>query len=148
VVDQAAAAGTWVSLGIYHINDPSVAIELSDVTGDDGRAVRFDAVKWLPRVDTAAPDARVVAADRQADGSFLVRWSGADDVSGVAAFDVQVRALPDGGWSDWQIGATGLAAGFVPPALGGYAFRARARDWVGNQQPWREGDDLQIEVNS
>ena len=51
---------------------------------------------------------------------FLVRWSGADDVSGVAAFDVQVRALPEGGWSDWQREATGLAAGFVPPGPGGY----------------------------
>jgi hypothetical protein len=145
-VDQAAAAGSWVSLGMYHINDPAVAVELSDVTGDDGRVVRFDAVKWLPRTDTAAPDARVTAADRQADGSFLVRWSGADDVSGVAVFDVQVRALPEGGWSDWQREATGLAAGFVPPGPGGYAFRARARDWVGHQQPWREGDDARIQV--
>ena len=51
---------------MYHINDPAVAVELSDVTGDDGRVVRFDAVKWLPRTDTAAPDARVTAADRQA----------------------------------------------------------------------------------
>jgi hypothetical protein len=148
VVDQAAAGGTWISLGIYHVNDPAVAIELSDVTGDDGRAVRFDAVKWLPRTDTAAPDARVAAADKQADGSFLVRWSGTDDVSGVAAFDVQVRALPDGGWSDWQLGATGLAAGFVPPAVGVYAFRARARDWVGHEQPWREGDDVRIQVDT
>ena len=146
VVDQAGAAGTWISLGVYHVNDPAVAVELSDVTGDDGRVVRFDAVKWLPRTDTAAPDARVIAAERQADGSFLVRWSGADDVSGVAAFDVQVRALPDGGWSDWQREATGLAAGFVPPRPGDYAFRARARDWVGHQQPWRDAEDARIQV--
>jgi hypothetical protein len=147
VVDQAAAAGSWISLGVYHANNPAMAIELSDVTGDDGRVVRFDAIKWLPRTDTAAPDARVTAADRQADGSFLVRWGGADDVSGVAEFDVQVRALPDGGWSDWQLGATELRAGFVPPGPGGYAFRARARDWVGHQQPWREAEDVQIHVD-
>jgi hypothetical protein len=147
VVDQEAAAGSWVSLGMYHINDPAVAIELNDITGDEGRAVRFDAIKWLPRTDTAAPDARVTAADQQTDGSFLVRWSGADDVSGVAAFDVQVRTLPDGGWTDWQREATGLEAGFVPPGPGGYAFRARARDWVGHQQPWRDADDLHIAAN-
>jgi hypothetical protein len=147
LVDQEAVAGSWISLGVYHVNDPAVAVELSDVTGDDGRVVRFDAVKWLPRVDTAAPDARVTAADRQDDGSFLVRWSGADDVSGVAAFDVQVRALPDGGWSDWQHEATGLAAGFVPPGPGGYAFRARARDWVGHQQLWRDAEDMRIQVD-
>jgi hypothetical protein len=147
LVDQQAAAGTWVSLGVYHVNDPAVAVELSDVTGDDGRVVRFDAVKWLPRADAAPPDARVTEAARQADGSFLVRWGGADDVSGIAAFDVQARALPDGGWTDWQIGTTALQAAFVAPGPGGYAFRARARDWLGHQQPWREADDVRIEVS-
>ncbi|HEU5103241.1 MAG TPA: hypothetical protein VFU22_29675 [Roseiflexaceae bacterium] len=147
VVDQQAAAGTWVSLGTYHLESAEVAVELSDVTGDDGRAVRFDAVKWLPRADTAPPDARVSEAAKQADGSFLVRWSGADDLSGIAAFDVQVRALPDGGWTDWQQAATALQASFVPPGPGGYAFRARARDWVGHEQSWRDSDDVQIEVH-
>jgi hypothetical protein len=146
VIDQEARAGSWVSLGVYQAADPNVAVELSDVTGDDGRAVRFDAIKWLPRTDSAPPDARVTAADKQGDGSFLVRWGASDDVSGVAAFDVQVRALPEGGWTDWQVGSTGLAASFVPPGPGSYAFRARARDWVGHQQPWREADDLQIQV--
>jgi len=147
VVDQQAAAGTWISLGLYHVNSAEVAIELSDVTGDDGRVVRFDAVKWLPRADTAPPDARVIEAARQTDGSFLVRWNGSDDVSGIAAFDVQVRALPAGGWADWQIETTVLQAGFVPPGPGSYAFRARARDWIGHQQPWREGDDALIQVD-
>lgn len=145
-VDQQAAAGNWVSLGLYQVGDAEAAVELSDVTGDDGRVVRFDAVKWLPRTDSAPPDARVTEAARQADGSFLVRWGGADDLSGIAAFDVQVRALPDGGWTDWQPAATVLQASFVPPGPGGYAFRARARDWVGHQQDWRDADDLQIQV--
>jgi hypothetical protein len=147
VVDQQAAAGTWISLGVYHINDPGVAVELSDVTDDDGRVVRFDAIKWLSRADTAPPDARVTEASRQADGSFMVRWGGADDVSGIAAFDVQVRAMPDGGWTDWQMGATALQATFVPPGPGSYGFRARARDWVGHQQPWRDVEDMRIQVD-
>jgi hypothetical protein len=147
VVDQQAAAGTWVSLGLYQIGNSEVAVELSDVTGDDGRAVRFDAVKWLPRADSAPPDARVSEAARQADGSFLVRWGGADDLSGIASFDVQVRALPDGGWTDWQLETTVLQASFGPPGPGGYGFRARARDWVGHQQAWRDADDLQIEAH-
>ena len=147
-VDQSASAGKWVSLGIYNVIDPAVAVELSDVTGDDGRAVRFDAVKWLPRADTAPPDARVTAADLRGDGSILVRWGGSDDVSGIASFDVQVRRLPDGGWTDWQSGATSLEAAFVPPGPGGYAFRARARDWLQHEQPWRDGDDVQVQVGS
>lgn len=145
-VNQAASAGTWVSLGVYHVSDPAVAIELNDVTGDDGHAVRFDAIKWRPRADAAAPDARVTEAVRQPDGSVLVRWAGNDDVAGVASYDVQVRTLPDGGWSDWQTGATTLQAAFVPPGPGSYAFRARATDWLGHQQTWREADDAQIAI--
>jgi hypothetical protein len=142
-IDQSAAAGQWVSLGIEHVVDPMVSVDLTDVTGDEGLAVRFDAVKWVPRQDAAPPDARVMAAT-PADGGLLVRWAGTDDVSGVASFDVQVRKLPDGGWADWQAGATTLDALFVPPEAGGYAFRARARDWVGHEQPWRAEDDLQL----
>ena len=145
LVNQASGAGSWVSLGIHQINDSAVAIELTDVTGDEGRAVRFDAIRWLPRTDAAAPDARVTAAVKATDGSLLVRWAGSDDVSGVASFDVQARALPAGGWSDWQLGVATLEATFVPPGPGGYAFRARATDWLGHQQPWRDADDLQVQ---
>ncbi len=148
VVDQGAAAGTWASLGVYYMAGGSAAVELGDLAGDDGLTVRFDAVKWVPRADTTPPDARVIEALPQADGSLLVRWSGADNASGLAAYDVQVRRLPDGGWSDWLAGATVGEALFVPPEPGAYAFRARARDWAGNQQPWREADDIQLNLGT
>jgi len=130
-INQSAATGSWVSLGIDDVVAGNVAVELGDVTGDDGRAVRFDAVKWLPRSDTAPPDARVTSAAAQAGGTILVRWNGSDDVSG---------------WSDWQRGATVIEGVFVPPGPGGYAFRARAVDWLGHQQPWRDADDMQVEL--
>lgn len=144
-VNQAAAIGGWASLGIYHMGGDSRVI-LTDVTGDDGRVVRFDAIKWVARADTAPPEARVAAAEPQADGAILVRWEGRDDVSGIASFDIQVRRLPDGGWTNWQMGVAHRETLFVPPEPGSYAFRARARDWVGSEQPWRDTDDLQIEV--
>jgi hypothetical protein len=145
-LDQRAAAGTWASLGVYHMGGQPATVELSDVTGDDGRAVRFDAIKWLPRQDTAPPNARVTAAAPRGDGAFLVRWGGADDVSGIAAYDIQMRRQPDTSWSDWQLAAVVSEAAFVPPGPGIYAFRARAYDWVGHVQPWREQDDLAIEI--
>ena len=55
VVDQRAHAGQWASLGTYHINNQTALVELSDITHDDSQAVRFDAVKWVPRFDTAPP---------------------------------------------------------------------------------------------
>jgi hypothetical protein len=145
-VDQHAAAGGWVSLGLFRAEGGPVAVELSDLTGDRGAPLYFDAVKWVPRADSAPPDARVRAAARQPDGDLLVQWNGSDDVSGVASYDVQVRRLPDGPWQDWQRAATGLAAPFRPPEPGGYAFRARARDWLGHEQLWRDGDDLAVTV--
>jgi hypothetical protein len=146
LVDQGAAVGGWASLGVYHMGDGPSAVELSDLTGDEGRPVRFDAVKLLRRGDTLPPDARVSEAQLQPDGALLVRWSGTDDVSGIASFDVQVRRLPDGGWTEWQRGATTGEALFVPPGPGEYAFRARARDWLGHEQPWREEHDLTVSV--
>jgi hypothetical protein len=148
LLDQSAQAGTWASLGIYHMGGQPAAVELSDITGDDGRAVRFDAIKWLPRPDTAPPDARVIEAGPYANGSILVRWGGADDVSGIASYDVQVRRLPAASWTDWQLAAVVDAAAFAPGGPGAYAFRARARDWVGHEQPWREQHDLLVEVGN
>lgn len=138
---QAAAVGNWISLGVYHMGDGPATVELSDLTGDEGRAVRFDVVKWVPRGDTQPPDARAVEAVVGPDG-VLVRWGGSDDASGIASFDVQVRLLPDGGWTDWQMAVSASEALFVPPGPGEYGFRVRARDWVGHEQPWREADDV------
>jgi hypothetical protein len=146
IVDQEAAAGTWVSLGTYYVNEGTAVIELDDVTTDAGRAVRFDAVKWAPRTDSAPPNAQMAEAQPQADGSFLVRWRGDDDVSGVAAYDVQLRKLPDGEWSDWQLNATIAEALFAPPEPGEYVFRVKARDWAGNHQPWPEDNALLVKV--
>jgi hypothetical protein len=49
IVDQAAAAGSWVLLGRF----PFAAgdggfVELADVTGDSMHSLWFDAVKWVP----------------------------------------------------------------------------------------------------
>ncbi len=115
VLDQGAvgvAPGPRWASTIWARSRPSV--ELGDITGDDGRAVRFDAIKWLPRPDTAPPDARVTEAGPYSGGSVLVRWGGADDVSGIASYDVQVRQLPAAGWSDWQLAAVVGEAAFAP----------------------------------
>lgn len=139
-VNQAANAGKWVSLGTYHLDNGAQVI-LSDYTNDEG-GVRFDAVKLVPRVDNAAPQAAATAATPQGDGAFLIQWAGTDDGSGLASYDVQVRIVPDGGWTDWQIGVAAEQATFVPPGPGSYGVRVRATDWAGNKQPWRDGDDL------
>jgi hypothetical protein len=95
--------------------------------------------------DSSPPEARVTEAAAHEQG-FMVRWSGSDDGVGIASYDIQARALPEGGWTDWQLATTSSEALFVPPGPGEYAFRARARDWYGHEQAWRDADDLSVRV--
>ncbi len=143
-VDQRATSGSWVSLGSYHFGgatNEQPRVELRDLTEDNGRAVRYDVIAWAPRQDSAAPDTRVVSIQRK-DNGYQVRWDGTDDLSGVASYDVQVRMLPRGGWSDWKLGISETTAWFGPDEGKHFAFRVRARDWAGNQEPWPDGADM------
>jgi hypothetical protein len=143
-VDQQANAGQWVSLGTFHFEgatNEQARLELSDLTADSGRAVRFDVAAWAPRADSAAPDATITAIARK-DSGYQVTWGGSDDLSGIATYDVQVRLLPKGGWTDWRLATAETGAWWGPDEGKQFAFRARARDWAGNLEPWAEQADM------
>ncbi len=140
-LDQQASAGTWASLGTFHFGTAPPRVELGDLTADNGRVVRFDALAWAPRTDTTAPDARVVAIQRKANG-YQITWGGSDDLSGLATYDVQVRVLPKGGWSDWKLGISDTGAWWGPDEGKHFAFRVRGKDAAGNQEPWPDGADM------
>jgi hypothetical protein len=144
-INQQAAAGSWVSLGTYHFGSEHNVIELSDLAKDSGQAVRYDAIKLVPRQDSAPPEARVTSAEPYPEGGMVVHWQGSDDASGVASYDIQIQRLSTNTWIDWQINTTATKAVFVPPEPGSYVFRARARDWLGNTQAWRDTPDLQLD---
>jgi hypothetical protein len=143
-VDQQATAGTWTSLGVFYFGgegNEQPKVELSDLTRDNGLTVRFDALAWSPRQDTAAPDATITAIIREGTG-YRIRWGGADDMSGIATYDVQVRQLPRGGWADWKTAVSETEAWWGPDEGRHFAFRVRGRDWAGNQEPWPEEADM------
>jgi hypothetical protein len=144
VIDQQASAGSWASLGTFHFGGDTNAqprVELGDLTGDSGRAVRFDALAWAPRTDSAPPNAAVTAIARK-DNGYQIAWGGSDDMSGIATYDVQVRLLPKGGWTDWKQGVADTGAWFGPDEGKHFAFRVRSRDWAGNQEAWPEAADM------
>jgi len=144
-VDQEAMLGTWASLGVYRFGDRlNPMVELSDIAGDDGRSVRFDALAWLPRKDSTPPEARIQKIKRQNSG-YMVTWGGKDDMSGITTYDLQVRQLPRGSWRNWMLTTSLTEAWFGPDEGKQFAFRARARDWAGNEQPWR-GEDADMDT--
>ncbi|HMQ35336.1 MAG TPA: hypothetical protein PKD53_31795 [Chloroflexaceae bacterium] len=143
-LDQQAKAGTWASLGVFHFGGQPASpprVELGDLTADNGRAVRYDAMAWAPRTDAAPPDTRVVEIRRK-DNGYQITWGGADNMSGIATYDVQVRMLPNGGWTDWKRAVSDTGAWWGPDEGKHFAFRARGKDWAGNQEPWPEGADM------
>jgi hypothetical protein len=58
MIDQQAAAGTWVSLGIFHFGagtPPVVAVSNAAPASDGARVVRIDAMAWMPMPDPERP---------------------------------------------------------------------------------------------
>lgn len=88
--------------------------------------------------DKIAPSSSVVSPTRSATFSFEVSWSGNDNLSGVANYDVQYRIGTGGTWNDWLLGTTSTSGIFGPTSpvstvLGEtYFFRIRAHDNAGN----------------
>jgi hypothetical protein len=147
-LDQAAATGQWASLGTYYFggaSNPVPSVSLSDLTTERLRVVRFDTLSFEPRNDTTAPDVQIVETGNVA-GGWLVRFGGQDDVSGIAAYELQVRSLPNGGWTDWVKDYTELQAWFGPHEGRNFAFRVRARDWAGNVTPWEQIPEWQTQL--
>jgi hypothetical protein len=86
-----------------------------------------------PPVATMSPLAPI-----QANTSFVVAWSGFDNLSGVASYDVEFT-LDKGPWQ--PLVSNTLATSFqVTGAQAGqsYGFRVRATDRVGNVEPWSQ----------
>ncbi len=87
--------------------------------------------------DTTAPEAGIVAfaAAVQPDEGFEVRWTAADDYSGIARYDVQV-AVDGGPWAGWLTGTTATSGTWLGSDGHAYAFRVRAVDGKGNVSAW------------
>ncbi|MBN2148378.1 MAG: hypothetical protein JW726_13395 [Anaerolineales bacterium] len=111
---------------------------------DNGPLMRA-LLRWVTRgrecalQDTQAPTAAATCPAQSSSLSFGVSWSGTDDMSGIASYDVQYR-VGTGSWADWPgLSAVTLTSSTFGPTTPvtvqrgeTYAFRVRARDNAGN----------------
>ena len=77
----------------------------------------------------------------QSDTSFPVSWTGSDDSSGLACYDVQYRDGEGSEWVDWQSCTLSTAASFTGVRHHTYYFRSSAQDNAGNSESFPAGPD-------
>lgn len=94
------------------------------------------------KVDLTPPVTRITElAPTQLLRTFTIRWQGQDRPgSGVATYDVQVRAGRNGAWTNLLSGSTATSATFTGERGQTYYVRVRARDQAGNVRPFTAGN--------
>jgi hypothetical protein len=79
--------------------------------------------------------------------SFLVRWTGSDDASGIASYDIEYST--DGINYKLLMGSTiENSTTFTGADQATYYFRSRAMDNAGNQEPVHETPDAAITIDT
>jgi hypothetical protein len=121
----------------------TVIVQFRDLNGN---VSQYSAATFY---DGTPPLTRLTAPAFAGFDPFAVSWSAQDLASEVVGYDVQYRLGPDGAWTDWLTGTQVTSAVFDVSLLSRseplqtgllIAFRARALDAAGNQEPYPEGD--------
>lgn len=111
-----------------------------DMQQTEAGILAFDSYAWNPdwqTTDAGEPESMVNPLPfLSRGGDFRVSWGGSDQLSGVAAYDVQYRIGEDGAWTNWQMYTSDTSAEFT--ALNGKTvyFRSRAYDQANNVESW------------
>ncbi len=103
-------------------------------------------------VDTSPPASQVEPLPKFSPLTFTVSWSGRDDGSGIASYDIQLcteTCLSPGNecCQDWLVGVTYTTAIFTGSHGQRYAFRSRARDRLGNLEEYPPEPDTYTVVD-
>jgi len=99
---------------------------------------------WNLGLDRTPPTVAASVSQMYGDAPFrdfwVNWWDSYDALSGIAAYDVQYREGAGGTWTDLAISTTETYTRFVGLDGHTYYFRARARDFAGNQSTYAGGD--------
>jgi hypothetical protein len=133
-----AAPSTWTT----YTAPVAIPSGVSTLYFRDTDGVTASPVQTLPfMVDTAAPATSISAptfsVQQTATRSFTVSWSGADSMSGVAVYDVDVRTGTTGAWAPLRASTAATSVVFTGSLGSTYYFRSRATDVAGNTSEWK-----------
>jgi lysophospholipase L1-like esterase len=94
-------------------------------------------ISWLDEETVAPTTEMVLPVDGSSSpcGKVQVQWTGSDNLSWVAEYDVQVQ-VNYGAWTDWLVATTETSATYDSSVFGTVGFRVRGRDVVGNQSDY------------
>ncbi len=105
----------------------------ASVVFDDNAAITTNT--WTNTIDATPPEASVAALPATVTSPFTVSWSGRDEGSGIASYNVYVSE-DDGAYELWQSQTTATSAAYSGSVEHSYAFVALATDEVGNTEPF------------
>ena len=105
-------------------------------TREWGGSQPYIVVDYTQCSDQNPPTATVNPLPTWSGTSFGVSWTGSDNGSGIAYYDIEYN-LNGGTWSRWLSQTTSTSANFTGASNGQqYQFRARAADNCGNVGAW------------
>lgn len=112
-----------------------------------GNVGQFPGAQASTTVDTQAPVATMTPLQPfQNFSAFAVNWSGTDNLSGIATYDVQFQ-VNGGGWQTLIEGTTSTTFQITGAQSGDtFEFRVRATDQLGNVQSWPANAQTQTVV--
>ena len=94
-------------------------------------------------VDTLPPTSAMAAIpDISSSETIPLTWTGSDETSGIADYDLQVRNGTSGEWVDLLTNTIATSTVYTGTVGETYYFRIRATDNAGNLEPWPETYDM------
>jgi hypothetical protein len=138
--------GTQIT-NIAYVQFDENPVIATDQVNDEDPSQGVDTNKMaIVTIDNSPPTSSVLGLPAiETNASFTVQWSGTDNGSGVANYNIYVST--DGGaWTLWQNATANTSATFTGQMYNTYSFVRVATDNVGNQEILRTNADTVLSV--